>query len=100
MNYFIFKLSGIGSFAQQRIFLDEQVRFSDKVAIYNELDFLRVTTGSLSTDRLLRTLRFLLDKHKVLRTSLVFSNDVGVVKQCITDNHQTFTLADERIFNT
>ena len=88
------KLSGVASFAQERIFLDEQVRFSNEIAIYNELNVLRVVKGSLSINRLLIALRFVLKKHAILRTSLIFNNDDGTLKQCITDKHQTFTLAD------
>jgi hypothetical protein len=98
MKFFTTKFPGIASFAQERIFLDEKVRFSSKVAIYNELTVLRVVQGSLSTNRLLRALRYILNKHKILRTSLIFNNDDGTLKQCITDMHQTFTLATEKIF--
>ena len=84
------------SFAQQRIFLDEQVRFSNKVAIYNELIVLRVIQGSLSTDRLAQALRYVLSKHKILRTSLIFNNDDSAVKQHINNNHQSFLLVDEQ----
>ncbi|CAF4091189.1 unnamed protein product, partial [Adineta steineri] len=89
---------GIASFAQERIFLDEQVRFSDKVAIYNELTVLRVIQGSLSTNRLLQSLRYILNKHKILGTSLIFDNDDGFLKQYITDNHKSFSLVDEQKF--
>ena len=85
--------------AQERIFLDEQVRFSGKVAIYNELNALRVIRGFLSTHRLQRALRLVLNKHKILRTSLFLNNDNGALKQCITLDHQTFTLAAEQTFD-
>jgi hypothetical protein len=39
-----------------------------------------------------------LSKHKILCTSLIFNNDDGNLKQRITDNHQTFTLAPDQIF--
>jgi hypothetical protein len=39
-----------------------------------------------------------LSKHKILRTSLIFNNDDGILKQCITDNHETFTIADKQIY--
>ncbi|CAF4056366.1 unnamed protein product, partial [Adineta steineri] len=90
----------IASYAQQRIFLDEQVRFSDQIAIYNELLILQVTKGSLSVYRLLQALRCLLSKHKILRTSLVFNNDDGSLKQSITDKHLKFTLAAEQTFKS
>jgi hypothetical protein len=92
------KLLGIASFAQERIFLDEQVRFSSDIAIYNELNVLRVVKGSLSTNRLLVALRSVLKKHAVLRTSLILNNEDGALKQYVTDKHQTFTFATEQTF--
>ncbi|CAF1523921.1 unnamed protein product, partial [Adineta steineri] len=89
---------GIASFAQERIFLDEQVRFSSDIAIYNELFTLQVVQGSLSFNRLLQALRYVLNKQKILRTSLVFNNDNGILKQCITDIHKTFTITMNRTF--
>ena len=97
-KYFILKLSGVASFAQERIFLDEQVRFSNEIAIYNELNILRVLTGSLSANRLLNALRFVLKKQAVLRTSLNFNNENGTLRQHVTDKHQTFMLATEQTF--
>ncbi|CAF4054833.1 unnamed protein product [Adineta steineri] len=91
---------GIASYAQERIFLDEQVRFSDQIAIYNELIILRVTKGSLSVNHLLQALRYVLSKHKILRTSLVFNNDDGTLTQSITDKHLTFTLAADQTFQS
>ena len=64
--YMTITFLGMASFAQERIFLDEQVRFSNKVAIYNELIVLRVVQGSLSTDRLVQALRYVLSKHESL----------------------------------
>ncbi len=89
---------GIASFAQERIFLDEQVRFSNEIAIYNEVIALRVVQGSLLIDRLLQALRSILSKQKILCTSLIFKNDEGILKQFITDKHLTFTLTNEQIF--
>ncbi len=59
---------------------------------------LRVVQGSISIDRLQRALRYILSKHKILRTSLIFNNDDGILEQCITDNHEAFTIADKQIF--
>jgi hypothetical protein len=96
----VIPFTGIASFAQERIFLDEQVRFFNKIAIYNELTALRVVRRSLSIDRLQLALRYVLNKHKVLRTSLIFNYDDGTLKQCITDKHQTFKLATELTFKS
>jgi hypothetical protein len=92
------KRVGIASFAQERIFLDERIRFSNEIAIYNELTILRVVQGTLSIDRLQRAIQFVLGNHTILRTSLVFNNDDGILKQSITDKHKTFALAVDRTF--
>ncbi|CAF3908572.1 unnamed protein product [Adineta steineri] len=89
---------GIASFAQERIFLDEQVRFSSDIAIYNELSTLQVVQGSLSFSRLLQAFRYVLNKHRILRTSLIFNNDNSSLKQCITDIHKTFTITMNQTF--
>ncbi|CAF4316393.1 unnamed protein product, partial [Adineta steineri] len=89
---------GIASFAQERIFLDQQVRFSSDIAIYNELSTLQVVQGSLSLNRSLQVFRYVLNKHKILRTSLIFNNNDGTLKQCITDIHKTFTITMNQTF--
>ncbi|CAF3767044.1 unnamed protein product, partial [Adineta steineri] len=89
---------GIASFAQERIFLDEQVRFSSDTAIYNELSTLQIVQGSLSLTRLLQAFRYVLNKHKILRTSLIFNDDDGFLKQCITNMHKTFTITMNQTF--
>ncbi|CAF3720953.1 unnamed protein product, partial [Adineta steineri] len=89
---------GTASFAQERIFLDEKVRFSSDIAIYNEVSTLQIVQGSLSLTRLLQALRYVLNKHKILRTSLLFNNDNSSLKQCITDIHKTFTIAMDQTF--
>ncbi|CAF4216268.1 unnamed protein product, partial [Adineta steineri] len=89
---------GNASFAQERIFLDEQVRFSSDIAIYNELSTLQVVEGSLSLDRLSQALRYVLNKHRILRTSLVFNNDNDILNQHITDIHKTFTIIMNQTF--
>ncbi|CAF1510900.1 unnamed protein product, partial [Adineta steineri] len=89
---------GIASYAQERVYLDEKMRFSGETAIYNELFILQITKGSLSVDRLLQALRYVLSKHKILRSSLVFNDDDSILKQSITDKHLTFTLAADQTF--
>jgi hypothetical protein len=59
---------------------------------------LRVVQGSLSIDRLLQAFQFIMSKHKILRTSFIFNNDQGILKQFITDKHLTFTLIDKQTF--
>ena len=98
LSFFVVHHLGMASFAQERIFLDEKIRFSDKIAIYNELTVLRIGQGRLSIDRLQDAFRFVLAKHKILRTSLVFDDDNGTLRQSITDSHQTFELGVGQTF--
>ncbi|CAF0996698.1 unnamed protein product [Adineta steineri] len=88
----------MASFAQERIFLDEQIRFSNKHIFYNNFVALRVTEGILSINRVLQALQLVLTKHEILRTSLVFNNDDSTLQQYVTDNHKTFTFLDQQTF--
>ncbi len=45
-----------------------------------------------------QALQYVLTKQKILRTSLIFNNDEGILKQYINDNHHIFTLADGQTF--
>jgi NRPS condensation-like uncharacterized protein len=94
----LLKILAIASFAQERIFLDEQIRFSNNVSIYNELTVLRISTGSLSVERLQRAIRCVLSKHQVLRTSLFVNNDEGILMQRITETEQHFTIVATQMF--
>ncbi|CAF1398593.1 unnamed protein product, partial [Adineta steineri] len=90
----------IASYAQERMFLNEKMRYSGEIAIYNELIVLQVTKGLLSMNRLLQALRYVLSKHKILRTSLVFNEEDSILKQSITNKNLTFTLAADQTFKT
>ncbi|CAF1450699.1 unnamed protein product, partial [Adineta ricciae] len=79
---------GVASFVQERIFLDEQVRFSDNAAVYNEVIAMRLGRGLISIERLSQALQLVLIKHPILRTSLNFNKSDGTLEQSITDNHQ------------
>ncbi|CAF4263215.1 unnamed protein product [Adineta steineri] len=89
---------GIASFAQERIFLDEQMRFSNKIAIYNELTALKIIQGSISIDRLLEAIEYILNKHKILRTFLTFNNENGILEQHIDNKHRIFQLVPNQTF--
>ncbi|CAF1463246.1 unnamed protein product, partial [Adineta steineri] len=90
----------MASFAQERIFLDEQIRFSNKHIFYNNSVALRVTEGVLSINRVLQALQLVLRKHEILRTSLVFNNDDSTLQQYVIDNHNTFTFLDQQTFES
>ncbi|CAF1408209.1 unnamed protein product [Adineta steineri] len=90
----------MASFAQERIFLDEQIRFSNKHILYKNFVVLRVAEGVLSINRVLQALQLVLKKHEVLRTSLVFNNDDSTLQQYVTDNHNTVTFLDQQTFES
>ncbi|CAF1180004.1 unnamed protein product [Adineta steineri] len=90
----------MASFAQERIFLDEKIRFSNKHSLYNNFVALRVTEGILSINRVLQAVQLVLRKHEILRTSLVFNNDDSTLQQYVTDNHKTFTFLDQQNFES
>ncbi|CAF1312203.1 unnamed protein product [Adineta steineri] len=89
---------GIASFAQERIFLDEQMRFSNKIAIYNELTALKMIQGSISINRLLEAIGYILNKHKILRTVISFNNDNGILEQHIDNRRRIFQLVPNQTF--
>ncbi|CAF1664970.1 unnamed protein product, partial [Adineta ricciae] len=95
---------GLASFAQERIHLDQQMRFLDikhdqnSVAPYNELTVLKLTTGTVSLLRLQRAVRCVMAKHQILRTSLDFAPDGDMLVQRVTKRHQTFDFAPQQTF--
>ena len=68
------------------------------MAIYNELTAFRIVRGSLSIDRLLNALRFVLNKHAVLHTSLIFNNETGILQHVLLIIINTFILTNEQTF--
>ena len=95
------------SYAEARIWLDEQIRFNSNesfVAIYNMPFLSRLNSGyTLSTIRLRQALQHLLIKHQSLRTSLIFDKETNQLLQRIIDfnnnSRQLFTFI-ESIFET
>jgi NRPS condensation-like uncharacterized protein len=95
------------SFAQARIWLDEQIRFhADQllVAIYNMPFVYRLSLQhNLSIRQLRRALQLLVTKHQSLRTSLTFDTEKNLLMQRIinfnADNNQLFAFV-ESIFET
>ncbi|CAF3901280.1 unnamed protein product, partial [Adineta steineri] len=90
----------MASFAQERIFLDEQIRFSNQHIFYNNFVALRVTEGILSIHRVLQALQLVMWKHEILRTSLVFNNNDSTLQQYVIANHNTFTFLDQQTFES
>ncbi|CAF1627454.1 unnamed protein product [Adineta ricciae] len=78
------------SFAQERIFLDEQIRFSTKndytMYVIPMLYRISSSTNPLSVSRLCRAFHSVLIKHNVLRTALYVNADGIVVQRCLDTN--------------
>lgn len=71
---------GAASFAQQRLWLDEIVRFSEpaneQIAVYNELLVYTLSSNTtLSIDQLRQALSLVLIKHPILRTALFYDQE-------------------------
>ena len=96
---------GAASFAQERIYLDQQLRFSSGrsdgscIAVYNELTVLKITTGTISVLRLRQAIGSLLMKHPTLRTSIDFNIAKTMLIQRLTQRHDTFDFAPEQILD-
>ncbi|CAF4024647.1 unnamed protein product, partial [Adineta steineri] len=91
-------IKGMASFAQERIYLDQQVRFMNNVSVYNELIILKLLNDTLSKSRLQRAIQSVLEKHQILRTCLILDTDAGTLTQCITQNHLMFMFNTEKTF--
>ncbi|UJR19788.1 hypothetical protein I4U23_022922 [Adineta vaga] len=78
------------SFAQSRIFLDEQIRFQswneEMIAIYNLPLLCRLSKSSLSIEDLRQTLRQITAKHAILRTCVRLDPKTGHLSQYIQPN--------------
>ncbi|CAF2998478.1 unnamed protein product [Rotaria sp. Silwood2] len=75
------------SFAQERIFLDEQIRFaSNGNQMYNIPLVYRISSSgkSLSILRVQRALQAIVMKHSILRTALLLHTN-GIVMQSVTE---------------
>ena len=76
---------GAASHAQQRLWLDEQLRFDGSVAgLYTIPLVFRVSTGNVSLKRLASAMRGVIARHGVLRTTLSMpDNDSGELIQVV-----------------
>ncbi|CAF4022209.1 unnamed protein product [Rotaria sp. Silwood1] len=79
------------SFAQSRIFLDEQIRFhssnQNNISIYSLPLLYRLSEGSLSVQRLQQALRQITRKHAILRTSIQLDKVEENLTQCVQLNN-------------
>jgi len=78
------------SFAQERIFLDEQIRFSSQTnnVIYAIPLLFRVSfvKNDVSITRLHRALQFVIMKHSILRTALHIDTNGIIMQHCLNVN--------------
>ena len=84
--FYIF-IAGRASFAQERIFLDEEIRYAKKRnhLIYLIPHIYRITPShnSVSISRLRHAFEAMLTKHSVLRTALYFNCDGTIMQRCL-----------------
>ena len=98
-------LTGVASFAQSRIWLDERVRFdgnAPKLSIYNMPFLSHVQHGSLSAKRLRHAMELVVLKHAILHSALYFDNDKQELMQRIVaheENEELFSCVESRFVN-
>ena len=98
-------LTGVASFAQSRIWLDERVRFdgnAPKLSIYNMPFLSHVQHGSLSAKRLRHAMELVVLKHAILHSALYFDNDKQELMQRIVaheENEELFPCVESRFVN-
>ncbi|CAF1545922.1 unnamed protein product, partial [Didymodactylos carnosus] len=96
-------IEGLASYAQERIWLDEKVRFSAQqrgLAIYNMPLVLKITQNSISIYRLLSSLERLIRKHSVLRTRIKYDLTDKCLKQSVNpaSTEQQYSFQRSEIF--
>ena len=90
----------MASFAQQRLWMDEKVRFNESInnqtSVYNELLICRLSSSTtFSTNRLRQALQLIVTKHATLRTALVYDQDKLIQKVLpVSDNIYSFEVTD------
>ena len=75
----------MASFAQQRLWMDEQIRFNNSMAkqtsVYNEILAFKLSSFTpLSIHRLHQALELIVTKHVTLRTALIYDEDKLIQK--------------------
>ncbi|CAF3924800.1 unnamed protein product, partial [Adineta steineri] len=89
------------SFAQERIYLDEQIRFSSETAMVNMyviplLYRISSVTDHVSITRLHHAFRSVITKHNILRTALYLDSNSNIIQCCLDAK---IVLNDEIISN-
>ncbi len=91
---------GISSYSQERIWLDETIRSfiieQDKNLFeYNSVIAYRIDDGYLSINRFRQSLKKVINKHEIFRTSLEYDSNEHCVKQIINpinENNSSFEI--------
>jgi aryl carrier-like protein len=85
--FVILIIIGPASFAQERIFLDEQIRFASKNnnVMYLIAHLYRVTsnTNHVSISRLSHAMQAVLTRHNILRTALYIGTNSTIIQHCL-----------------
>ncbi|CAF4058212.1 unnamed protein product, partial [Adineta steineri] len=80
------------SFAQERIFLDEQIRFSSNKTIKNNMYVIpllyRISSinNHVSITRLYHAFQSVITKHQILRTALYLDTNGNIIQHCLDAN--------------
>ncbi|CAF0854016.1 unnamed protein product [Adineta steineri] len=91
MYSFFFLIPARASFAQERIYLDEQIRFSSEIAMNNmyAIPFLyRISSINdyISITRLYHAFQSVITKHSSLRTALFVNTSGHIIQYCLDTN--------------
>ncbi len=85
--FFCLIIVASASFAQERIFLDEHIRFASKNnnIVYLIPQFYRITstTNHVSISRLSQALQAAITRHNILRTSLYLDSNGTIIQHCL-----------------
>ncbi|CAF3887584.1 unnamed protein product [Rotaria sp. Silwood1] len=95
---FMVKLRGPASFAQTRLYLDERLRFGtskNSIATYHIPLVYEIIQTSISLKRLEQALMTIIHKHKILRTRLLFDENLGELQQEILDEISPIIIVTE-----
>ncbi|CAF1134717.1 unnamed protein product [Adineta steineri] len=88
------RTEAVASSAQQRIYMDENLYFSDfDFSVYNSLIPLQMKRGSVSIEHIRLSLVSMIQQHTVLRTAIRFNpihNQIEQKIQPLTDNIYSF----------
>ncbi|CAF3920869.1 unnamed protein product, partial [Rotaria sordida] len=96
-------IAGVASFAQQRLWMDEKIRFNEsingQISVYNELLIYKLTsTTSLSIDRLRQALTLIIAKHEILRIALIYDQD-KLIQKILPLSNDLFDLETTCVIN-